>query len=70
MQFMEKKLEQRNYITIEILPITKRVELIDKKGFAATALDENAKIFVIYVAILSMTLTLAMQVHLSQQAQV
>lgn len=46
----------------------RRIELIDKREFAAVALDENAKTFMIYVATLLTTLT--MQVHPSYQAQV
>lgn len=41
MQFVNKKLEWTSYITIEILSIIKKVEFIDKKEFAAKALDQN-----------------------------
>ena len=68
LQFVEKELKKRNYTTAEILPITKRVELINKKEFAAVALEENAKTFVVYVPTLSAAPT--MQVHLLRQAQV
>lgn len=42
----------KSYIATEALSTTKRVELINNKEFAETALDNNAKIFVIYITIL------------------
>ena len=54
-QFVEKKLTWRTYTTTKALPTTKRVELIDKKEFAKTALDENSETFVVYVASLNLT---------------
>lgn len=53
----------KNYIAIKGLPIIKRVKLIDKKKFAKVALDENVKIFVIYVTALS-----AMSIHPNGEA--
>lgn len=67
-QFEEKKLEQRSYKTAEALPTTKRVELINKRGFAAVALDENVETFVVHIAILSTAPT--MQVYPLYQAQI
>ena len=52
----------------EALSITKTIELIDKREFAAVAIDKNAKTFVVHVASLSIAPT--MQVHLFRQAQV
>ena len=49
-QFVEKEFTWRSYTTTEALPTTKRVELIDKKEFAKTALDGNSKTFVVLVA--------------------
>ena len=49
-QFAEKKLTWRPYITAEALPTTKQVELINKEEFAKVALDGNSKTFVIYMA--------------------
>lgn len=37
---------------IETLPKTKRIELINKKEFTQTALDQNAESFMIYVSVL------------------
>ena len=51
-QFEEKQLKQKSYTTSEALPTIKRVELINKKEFMATVLDENTKIFVVHVATL------------------
>ena len=53
-QFVEEELTWRSYTTIEALPSTKRVELIDKKEFAKAALDENSETFVVHVASLSL----------------
>ena len=52
-QFAKKYLISRFYTAAEALPISKRVEIIDKKKFAKAALDENIKAFVIYVTVLS-----------------
>ena len=54
-QFVEKELTWRFYTTIEVLPTTKQVEIINKKEFAKTALDEKSKTFVVYVAFLNQT---------------
>ena len=53
-QFVKKKLTWRSYTTAETLPTTKWVELINKKEFAKTALDEKSEIFVIHVAFLNL----------------
>lgn len=53
-----EKLTQKTYIVAEVLPITSRVELINKKKFAKVALDENSKTFVIYVAILEVSMAI------------
>lgn len=57
-QFSVKDHIWRTYTIAKALPTTNRVELIDKKEFAATALDENVKTFVVYditfLAILAM----------------
>ena len=55
-QFVEKKLTWRSYTTAKALPTTKRVELINKKKFVKTALDEKSEIFVVYVAFLNLIL--------------
>ncbi len=57
-QFVENKLEWRNYTTVEVLSTIKKVELIDKKEFAAVPIDENVKTFLIYIAILSAALVI------------
>lgn len=35
-------------MTVEALPATKRVELIDKKEFAVVAINKKSEIFVVY----------------------
>ena len=64
-QFIEKKLIWRFYITAEALPTTKRVELIDKKKFAKKALNENFETFVTYVTSLA-----SISVHLKKETYI
>lgn len=53
MKFAElEKLIEKSYNTIEVLPTTSRVEIINKRKFANVALDENFKTFIVYIAIL------------------
>ena len=49
-QFAEKELTWRSYTTKKALPITRWIELINKKKFAKAALDENLETFVVHVA--------------------
>ena len=65
-QFIEKEFTWRSYITAEVLPTTKWVELINKKKFAKAALDEKSETFVIYVA----SLNLAPRIHPDKKAQI
>ena len=53
-QFVGKELTWRTYTTAEILLMTKRVELIDKKEFAKATLDENSETFVMHIASLDL----------------
>ena len=53
-QFIKKKLTWRSYTTKKALPTTCRVEHINKKKFTKTALDENIKVFIIYMSFLSL----------------
>lgn len=54
-EFNKKKVTWRSYIAAEALLITKRVEIIDKKAFAKTALDKNIETFVKHVTFLSLS---------------
>lgn len=49
LDFQAKDLKQRCYTIEDILPTTKKVKLIGKKEFAATALDLEYETFVVYV---------------------
>ena len=49
-QFAQKKLTWKSYITAKALSTTKRVEIINKKEFTKAALDKNVKAFVVRVA--------------------
>ena len=70
-QFAKKELIWRSYTAVEALPITKWVELINKKEFAKAALDEASETFVVHIAALEALLRLArMTIHPSQVAQI
>ena len=56
-QFAEKKLIWRTYITKKALPATRLVKFIDKKEFAITMLDKNIETFVIYISSLGSRIT-------------
>ena len=65
-QFVEKKLTWRSYITAKALPTTKRVKLINKKEFAKAVLDEKSETFVVHVA----SLNLAPGIYLDRATQI
>ena len=50
--FPGRKLRWQSYSTSNALPIAQKVELINKKKFARSALNENAGTFVVYIAAL------------------
>ncbi len=60
-----KKLTWRLYTVAKALSTTSWVELIDKRKFAKTALDENSKTFIVYVSALEATI-----IHLSRTTQI
>ena len=51
-QFDIKSFIWRSYSTDKALPITKRVELINKYEFAKAALNENSETFIVHIAAL------------------
>ena len=51
--FLKRKLWWKSYTIEKALLTTKRVELVEKKKFAAAALDPGHKIFIVYVAFLN-----------------
>ena len=57
-QFARKKLTWRTYTTEKALPTTRQVEIINQKKFAKAALDENVKVFVVYVSSLGSKMTI------------
>ena len=67
-QFVEKKLTWKSYITAEALLTTKRVEFINKKEFAKATLNENSEIFIIYVA--SLNLAPVPGIYLDREIQI
>ena len=67
-RFAERELVWRTYTATEALPTTRRVEIIDKREFAAAALNADNEIFLVHVAALAKPKT--MPIHPSRQAQV
>lgn len=67
--FAEKKLIWEFYTTAKVLPITKWVNLINKKKFAKAVLNKNSKIFVIYIAVLE-TLLSKLLIYQDKKAQI
>ena len=64
--FLDKKLTWRTYSVGEILPTTKRVQIIDWKEFAKAALDPKNKAFVLHIV----TITLKMTIYPEHKAQI
>ncbi len=54
-QFSIEELTWRIYTIAEALPTISRVELIDKREFAKTILNENLKTFVVHISALDIT---------------
>ena len=67
-RFAEQQLVWRTYTAAEVLPITKKVEIIDKREFVVVPLNADDKTFVIYVVALAESTIIL--IHLSCQAQV
>ena len=63
--FLDQELRWRPYTSKETLLTIKRIELIEKKKFAAAALDPKHKIFVVYVASFSSAVSLSSAISLS-----
>ena len=65
--FLDRELWWRTYTTKKALLTTRRVELVRKKEFAATAFDSEYKTFIVHIAFLSSTL---LNVHLFCKLQI
>ena len=63
--FAEKELTRRIYITKEILPTNRQVEIFDQKKFAKTAFNKNFEAFVLHVS----SLKSRMSIHPARNAQ-
>ena len=69
--FSGRELRWRTYTTKEVLPTTRRVELVGKKEFAAAALDPEHETYVVHVASLSSApLVASLDVHPSRRPQI
>ena len=65
-RFAERELIWRTYSAVEALSIIRRVEIINKKEFATTALNKDNKTFVVHMAAFS----IGSNVHPSWKAQI
>ena len=61
--FLGRELWWKTYTTEETLPTTRRIELVDKKEFAAAALDPEHETYVVHVASFSSTPLASPNVH-------
>ena len=68
-QFCKKELTWRSYTTAEALHTTKWVELINKKEFVKTSLNEKSNTFVVHVVALESPLV-EMSIHSDKKAQI
>lgn len=68
-QFDIRKFIWRSYTTIEVIPTTSWVELIDKREFAKVALDKNLKTVIIYITTLKATEVAEITIYPSWAAQ-
>ena len=66
-RFAEQELIWKTYSAVEALPMTRKVEIIGEKEFAAAALNEKDEIFVVHMVALSV---IDSSVHPSRQAQI
>ena len=57
--FAERELVWRTYMAAEALPTTRRVEIIDKREFAAAALNADDKTFVVHIVALAEQTTMS-----------
>ena len=57
-QFAEKELTWRIYITKEAFPTNRQVEISDQKEFAITKLNENVEAFVVHVSSLGLWISI------------
>ena len=51
--FLGREIRWRTYSTEEALPTTRRIKLVDKKEFAAAALDPEHETYVVYIGLVS-----------------
>ena len=65
-RFAERELVWRTYTDAEALPITRRVEIIDKREFVAAALNVDNETLVVHIAALAKLTTIT--IHPSHQA--
>ena len=68
--FQAWNLQWRSYTTRDVLSTTKRVELIEKKEFAAAALDPEYEAFVLHVTALNISSDIGDKVHPLKKTQI
>ena len=68
--FSGRELRWKTYTTKEVLPTTRRVELVGKKEFAAAALDPEHETYVVHVASFRSTPLVSLDVHPFRRPQI
>ena len=68
--FSGRELRWRTYTTEEVLPTTRRVELVGKKEFAAALLDPEHETYVVHVAFLRSIPLASLDVHPFWETQI
>ena len=66
-RFVKRELVWKTYSAAEVLPITQKVEIINKKEFATVALNKDNETFKVQIAAFSV---MDSNVHLFQHAQI
>lgn len=64
--FLDRKLISKTYSATKALSIIKKVQIINRKKFAKATLDLNKKAFVVYIA----TITLEMTIYWDRKGQI
>ena len=64
--FLDRDLRWRTYTTKEVLPTTRRVELVGKKKFVVAMLDSKYETFVVHIA----SLNLVLGIYPDREAQI
>lgn len=64
--FLDRELTWRTYSTARVLPITKKIHIINQKEFAKALLDPDKKTFMVHIA----TTTSGITIYLERKTQI